>query len=146
MLFAGSRVSLKHGALKSTAEYDGARADVLHLDEAKGRYALELIHPRFEKKRLLCKAEALEFHFALLRENILAARSEIGKRKLAFEEPPLLREGGETSSIGKALLTRKAFQVDELVLVDAPFLVVSSPASIDRWVRRWDCYYDSGRL
>ncbi|CAE7903578.1 unnamed protein product, partial [Symbiodinium microadriaticum] len=50
MIFDGSRVSIRPGALQSTKEYDQARANVLHFDPQKDRYALQLIHPDFDGK------------------------------------------------------------------------------------------------
>jgi len=147
MLLIGSRVSVRHKALQSTDEYEGARGDVLHYDEFKGRYAIELIHPKFSRKRMLLKAQALEFHHALLDNNLSAAKAELQRRPVAFRhcnnfEFPIVAPTSSGPSIGKALVASQSLGEGDLVLTDAPFLVVSNPSGLERWMRRWDCCYE----
>eukprot|EP00927_Polykrikos_kofoidii_P030115 TRINITY_DN25976_c0_g1_i1.p1 TRINITY_DN25976_c0_g1~~TRINITY_DN25976_c0_g1_i1.p1 ORF type:complete len:558 (+),score=117.15 TRINITY_DN25976_c0_g1_i1:84-1757(+) len=146
MLFPGSRVSIVPESLCSTDAYDGARGDVLHYDEGSDRYAVELIHPKFARKKLLCRPDVLEFHFAVLPDMLAAAHAEVRHRPVEFKRcqgfAKEVRESDQQERFGKALVATSGFNSNDLVLVDSPFLVVSNPASSDRWLQRWDCYFE----
>lgn len=139
-------MAISPGALKSTTEYDNARANVLYYDVAKGKYALELIHPQFARKQFLCKEEALDFIYALLPENLSFAKSQLAQQAVAFQHCQDFKgarvQSSTVQSLGKALVATKAFASNDLVLIDKPFLVVSNPEGLGRWVNRFDCSYD----
>lgn len=40
------------------------------------------------------------------------------------------------------MVAQRSYETGSLVLVDSPFLVVSNPDGLERWIRRWDCYYE----
>ncbi|CAL1150481.1 unnamed protein product [Cladocopium goreaui] len=52
----------------------------------------------------------------------------------------------ERKRLGKALVATRPLAAGDVVLVDKPFLVVSNPDSLERWVNRWDCYFEMMKL
>lgn len=100
---------------------------------------------------MLCRREALDFHFAALQGNLEAAKAELRKRAVAFQDcdgflpgrtTPAEPAGQTPRRLGKALVAQRSHESGSLVLVDSPFLVVSNPDGLERWIRRWDCYYE----
>lgn len=125
-------------SLSSAPQYNGARADVLHFDRNKGRFAIRLIHPDFKGKEMLVLPGALDLIYALLPENLAVAQSRLkGRTKISWED--CSHRWGK--GVGRALVANGRFEVGDALFQDAPFLMVSNPSSLERWVRRWDCYW-----
>ena len=131
MLYDGSRVAIRN--LLKSPEYNNARADVLHYEASKGRYALKLIHPAFGGKCLLLKADNIEFLHVSLPQHLSDAQRELGAKSIKFVE---------TEEFGKALAATADFAVGDVLFYDSPFMVVSNPEGHEKWMVRWDCVYE----
>merc|ERR1711988_1978087 len=121
----GSRAAIC--GLTAAPQYNGARCDVLGYRKADDgtRYAVRLVHPNFSGKELLVREACLEFIYALLPENLATAESVLAAWDSLVSFEDVRDRWGE--QVGRALVSRRAIDAEDLIFQESPFLVVSNP-------------------
>lgn len=128
---AGSRVCLRN--LTKAHQYNDQKADVIRYNQSKVRWEVRLINPTFQGKQILVAEDNLEFLF-------MSSAPNLGKASNLLQSSDSPVTLGATTALGRVLRASRRFAPNELVFAECPFLVVSSPDSDQRWLRRVECY------